>query len=154
MSIWTDDEGRRHIGVMVEGRRVHRRLPKGASARDAKRIESEIRSAFTRSVNIPGDPTMLQVMDLYLAHAKTLRSPLTAKYHALRLVGRLDHYRASEARQVAAALVAGMKGEYAPATINRSLSALKKALGLACGIGPHARALRGANQTPAREQCS
>lgn len=132
MSVWVDKAGRRHVGVMVGGRRVHRILPAGASASDAKRTEAEIRSAIgRRSVAIPGDPTLHQVMSLYLEHTKTLRSQKTAEYHALRAGAWLERYRASEAVQAAAAMAQDMRGHYAAATINRSLGALKKALGLA-----------------------
>lgn len=81
---------------------------------------------------------MSEVMGLYLQHAETLRSPETARFHALRLGPWVDGKRASEARQVAAAVVKGLRGHYAPATINRSLSALQKGLHLAweSGITP------------------
>lgn len=81
---------------------------------------------------------MAQVMGLYLQHADTLRSPETARFHALRLGPWVDGKRASEARQVAAAAVKGLRGHYAPATINRSLSAMQKGLHLAweSGITP------------------
>lgn len=70
-------------------------------------------------------------MHAYLKHAKTLRSPETATYHALRAVPWLDGKRASQARQVAATISADMQGHYAPATINRTLGTLSKALSLA-----------------------
>ena len=59
MSIWEDKQGRKHVGVMVGGKRVHRILPEGATSGDAKRIEAEIRGAIEkmpRQANIPGDP--------------------------------------------------------------------------------------------------
>ena len=84
MSIWTEN-GRIHVGIMVGGKRIHRRLPEGASKSDAKLIEAELRKAAgTRHVVIPGDPPLSVVMDLYIDHAKSLRSPDTAVYHALR----------------------------------------------------------------------
>lgn len=61
-------------------------------------------------------------------HANTLRSPETAKFHAYRIGKWLEGRRASEAREVASAIVTDLHGHYAPATINRSLGTLKKAL--------------------------
>lgn len=137
MSIWTDDKGTVHVSIMVGGARVHRRLPKGTSARDAKRLEAELRAALGRGRQpvIPGDPQMTEVMGLYLQHAQNLRSPETARFHALRLGPWVDGKRASEARQVAAAIVKGLRGHYKPATINRSLSALQKGLHMAWEAG-------------------
>jgi len=40
MSIWIDKAGRRHVGIMQGGKRVHRILPPGASASDAKQIQN------------------------------------------------------------------------------------------------------------------
>jgi integrase len=121
---------------MVAGQRVHRVLPPPSSARDAKRIEAEIRSAIGRQVPvIPGDPPMVAVMDLYLRHARTLRSAGTARDHALRCGPWVEGRRASEARQIAASMTTDMAGEYAPATINRTLGAMSKALRLAWEIG-------------------
>jgi integrase len=137
VSIWTDKEGNQHVSVMVGGARIHRRLPKGSSARDAKQLEAELRSALGRNRKpvIPGDPPLTEVMGLYLQHAETLRSPETARFHALLLGPWVDGKRASEARQVAAAIIKGLRGHYAPATVNRSLSALQKGLHLAWEAG-------------------
>jgi integrase len=133
VSIWTDKQGRRHVGVMLNGRRVHRVLPKGASARDAKQVESGLRTALgsRRQPNIPGDPPLAEVMAVYTKHADSLRSPETAKHHALRVGPWVEGRRASEARVVAAQMTQDMTGHYAPATINRSLGTLSKALWLA-----------------------
>lgn len=64
----------------------------------------------------------------YHQAAKHLRSPETAKHHANRIGPWAEKYRASEARRCAAHIIADMRGRYAPATINRSLGALKRAL--------------------------
>lgn len=144
MSTWTDEKGRRHVGIMVGGRRVHRKLPEGATARDAKQLEADLRAAVgnDRKPNIPGDPPMTAIMAGYIDHADTLRSPETAKYHAHRIGQWCAMYRASQARECAAHIVRdmskivtkddGSKGPvYMPATINRSLGAMKKALAIA-----------------------
>lgn len=134
MSIWDDKRGRKHVGVMVAGKRVHRVLPEGATASDAKLVEAEIRSAVARSpkrVQIPGDPPMLQIIDIYLEHAKTLRSADTSEFHALRLVPWAAKYKASQAQEFADHVIKDMRGKYADATINRSLACAKKGLAIA-----------------------
>lgn len=132
MSIWKDADGRTHVGIMVGGKRIHRRLPEGATAGDAKLIEAELRRAAGRKqTHIPGDPPLTAVMALYIEHAKTLRSPETATYHALRAGQWCEGKRASDAESVARKMAADMRGHYAPATINRSLGAIKTAARLA-----------------------
>ena len=140
MSIWIDKKGRRHVGIMAGGARVHRILPKGASAGDAKQLEADLRGAIVlqKKPRIPGDPRLTEIISLYIAHADTLRSSSTAKYHANRIGPWLEKYRASQARQAAAHIVKDMTGAYAAGTINRSLGTLKKALHIAWerGITP------------------
>lgn len=132
MSIWTDQAGRIHVGIMVSGKRVHRRLPEGASARDAKLIEAELRRSVGRKqTHIPGDPLLTAIMALYIDHTKTLRSPETAQFHALRTGPWCEGKRASDAEAVAAKMIRDMRESYAPATINRSLGAIKTALKIA-----------------------
>jgi integrase len=133
VSTWIDKEGRRHVAVMVRGQRVHRRLPEGATAGDSKQLEADIRAALGqgRTPTIPGDPPLTSVLSLYVEHAKNLRSPETATYHAARIGRWAEKYRASQARECAAHILRDMHGAYAPATINRSLGALKKALAIA-----------------------
>ncbi|MES2319953.1 MAG: site-specific integrase [Pseudomonadota bacterium] len=135
MSIWDDKNGRKHVGVMVGGKRVHRILQVGATEGDAKLVEAQLRTAIDKApakkVNIPGDPMLVDVMALYMEHADTLRSAKTAKHHAVRFGPWAAKYRASQTRQAAAAFIKDAKGAYADATINWSLSTLKKALELA-----------------------
>lgn len=137
MSIWTDKQGRKHVGLMVGGKRVHRILPKDATARDAKRVEALILESLERdkAINIPGNPLISEVMTLYLSHADNLRSPDTAKYHATRAGQWAAKYRVSQARAFAAHLIQDMLPEYAPATINRTLGTVKKALHMAWEMG-------------------
>lgn len=133
MSIQRTKAGGYEISVCVRRQRLHRRLPPGTTASEAKRVEAELRTALSRNVApvIPGDPLLTEVMSLYMGHTSTLRSPTTAEYHALRIGEWLEGHRASHARAVVAKIVEDMQPVYAPATINRSLGALKKALKLA-----------------------
>jgi integrase len=119
---------------MVSGQRAHRRLPEGATARDAKRLDAELRNALGRgrSPSIPNDPPLIDLLASYIDNARvTLRSPETAEYHAQRAAPWAEKYRASEADQCAAHMVKDMLGSYKPATINRSLGTIKAALTLA-----------------------
>lgn len=138
MSIWKDKSGRLHIGVMVGGQRVHRILPRDATAREAKRQEGLIRESLERdkAINIPGNPLIAEAMSLYFKHADNLRSPETAKYHAGRAGGLAQKHRASQARTFGAELVQEMvERGYAPATINRTIGTVKKALHMAWELG-------------------
>jgi len=119
---------------MVQGKRVHRILPPGATASDAKLVEAEIRAAVARApktVNIPGDPPMAAILAIYVEHAQALRSAETSEYHARRLGPWAEKYKASQAQEVAGHVIKDWRGNYAPATINRSLACAKKGLDLA-----------------------
>lgn len=135
MSTWEDAKGRRHVGIMVNGKRVHRVLPEGASAGDAKLVEAELRSAVARSptktVRIPGDPSMMQILALYVEHAQTLRSADTSTHHAKRLWPWAEKYKASQAQEFSDHAIKDMRDAYAHATVNRSLACAKKGLELA-----------------------
>lgn len=149
MSTWRDDEGRWHAEACIPPRRrLHRRLPAGASQGDAKRLEADLVRALhttqrqavqagqTHQSQIPGDPPLSELLADYAErHTKTLRSPKTARYHALRIGRWCEGKRASDTRAVVAKIKADMHGHYAPATINRSLGALRKALGIAWETG-------------------
>jgi integrase len=136
MSIWIDKQGRRHVGLMVNGKRVHRILPKDATARDAKQLEAELLNALEKAKPlIPKDPPLVLIMPLYYEHAKGLRSPSTAKHHADRIMPWLKQKRCSEVEEVIAAIVKDLSPVYKPATINRSIGAITKALTLAWKAG-------------------
>ena len=70
-------------------------------------------------------------MGLYLEHAKTLNSKDTSIHHALRLGAWVEKYRASQAEDCAHHFIQDANSKYATATINRSLSTLKKGLTIA-----------------------
>jgi len=135
MSIWTDKNGRKHVGVMVGGKRIHRILAEGATASDAKQSESDLRSQLKQPKQQAGDPLLTGIMPLYLAHAKGTRWPKQAIHCAMRIEPWLTGFKASQAREVATKIIRDMKPAYKPATINRSLAALKKALSLAWELG-------------------
>ena len=52
MSIWTAVDGRKHVGLMVGGERIHRILPEDATASDAKRVEAELRGALGKRCSV------------------------------------------------------------------------------------------------------
>lgn len=136
MSIWTDTKGRLHVGIMVDGQRLHRIMPVGTAESQAKLTEAELRVAMAKTkrgkvVRVPGDIALSEVMALYIEHADTLRSPDTAKHHARRIGPWCAGKRASEAKQVAAKFIKDCRKDYAASTINWSLSCLKKGLELA-----------------------
>lgn len=135
MSTWIDKQGRRHASVMVKGRRLHRILEAGATASDAKRVDADLRAELTAIKPLAGDPLLVEVMPLYMEHAKTTRWPKQSEHCAMRIQPWLTGFRASQAREVAAKIIRDMKPYYKPATINRSLAALKKALSLAWDLG-------------------
>lgn len=134
MSVWEDAKGRKHVGIMVGGKRLHRILPVGSTASDAKHVEAELRGAIVKvakRINLPGDPMLTEIMALYIQHADNLKSPETAKYHAIRFGPWAEKYRASETRKAAAHFIKDAQPKYAASTINWSLSTLKKGLELA-----------------------
>ena len=132
MPIKRTKEGGWEVSVCVRYQRLHRRLPEGSSASDAKQLEAELRRALGHGARpvIPGDPWLNEVMAAYCENTAHLRSPKTAKLHANRIEKWALMYRASQARQCAAHIVKDMRGPYKPATINRSLGAMKAGLRL------------------------
>jgi integrase len=137
MPIRKDDAGYWHAEACVRRRRIHRRLPAGSSARDAQLVLAELIRALhastpARAVVIPGDPLLVDLLaDYSQRHALTLRSPDTAQHHAARIGRWCEGKRASQTRQVVSSIIEDMTGHYAPATINRSLGTLGKALSMA-----------------------
>lgn len=130
MPIRKDQKGRWHAEVCIDGQRLHRILPTGAGKKDAEDKEAELRNALKRR-EFTNDPPLADIMALYMRHAESLRSEDTAKHHAARIADYLEGKTASEAKATSVKIVNGLKGTYKPATINRSLGTLKKALTLA-----------------------
>lgn len=137
MPIDKTPQGGYEVRVSVRGRRAHRRLPPGTTASAARKLEAELRLALERlpradrSPQVPGDPTMLQILALYHDEAEHLRSPDTARHHAERIAPQAQAFRASQAKACTAEIVKTLRGQYAAGTINRSLGAMKRGLRLA-----------------------
>lgn len=131
MPIRKDTEGRWHAEVCIDGQRLHRILPRGAGKKDAEAKEAELRKSLERR-EFTKDPPLTEIMALYMAHSETLRSESTAKYHAARIAPYIDGKVASEATFCATKISLALAAAgYKPATINRSIGTLKKALSLA-----------------------
>jgi integrase len=120
---------------MVKGRRLHRILEASATASDAKQAESDLRNELKAIRPLAGDPLLVEIMPLYMEHAKTTRWPKQAEHCAKRIQPWLENFRASQAREVANKIIRDMKPAYKAATINRSLAALKKGLSIAWDLG-------------------
>ncbi|WP_297505464.1 site-specific integrase [Ferrovum sp.] len=139
MPIRKDAVGRWHVELCINRKRVHRRLPEGSSAGDAKRIESELFGALSRKKTdslIPSDPLINDLLAYYTGiHAKRLRSPESARHHAIRIAPWCEGKTASQSKQVAIKFIEDAIGSYAAATINRSLGTLKKCLSIAYDRG-------------------
>lgn len=133
MPVKQTPEGGYDVSVCVNYRRAHRRLPPGTSASDAKSVEAELRVALKpKAKPIAGDPALTVLLAAYIAHCDAdLRSPDTATHHAMRIWKWLEGKRASEVRGVVAKIKKDMLPHYKPATINRSLGALKTSLSMA-----------------------
>lgn len=77
------------------------------------------------------DPPLTEVMALYMVHSEKLRAAKSAKEHARRLAPFIEGKKASEARIAVNEMNAKLLGTLKPATLNRSIGTLKKALSLA-----------------------
>lgn len=131
MPIRKDKTGRWHAEICIDGQRLHRILPAGSGKKDAESTEAELRKSLERR-EFTNDPPLTDIMALYMHHAESLRSEDTAKHHAARINDYLDGRKASEANSVAVKIISGLRSDgYMPATINRSLGTLKKAISLA-----------------------
>jgi len=131
MSVRKDKDGRWHVEFKQRSKRIHRRCPKNATKSDALALEARLRQQIADHKPDNPDPSMMRVMDFFIEYSKTLRSPKTAYYNAARIQPWLEKYRASQARECAAHIIADLKRHYRPASINRSLWTLQRALKLA-----------------------
>ena len=135
MPIRKDAKGQWHVEVCVNRQRIHRRCPEGATAGDAKELEAQLRVALKASPRtpvVPGNPLLAEVMGHYVKHhAPTLKGWERSQWAAYRLAPWIEGKRASDTRTVCARIIEDMAGHYAPATVNKSLNALSRALSLA-----------------------
>ncbi len=140
MSVRKDTKGQWHVELCVSNERIHRRLPKGSTKSDAELLEAQLLVSVKRDGkrHIPGDPSLTDVLSLYTEHSKQLRSADTSIYQAVRIAPWCKGMLASQAKQAVDKFIADCHGSYKPASVNRSIGVLKKALKIAWeqGITP------------------
>jgi integrase len=154
MPVRKDKSGYWHVEVCHQRQRVHKRLPKGATAGDAKRLEAEVRLSLGQ---VSADPEMTALLSWYTEHyCPRLASPDTARYHAYRAAPWCEGKRASQARQIASEMTQDMHGKYAAGTINKSLNAVSRALRIGWERGltqhDHSREITRIPENNARER--
>lgn len=133
MPVWRDDQGHWHAQASWRGQRVHRRCPAGATKGDAQRLAAELKRALWRAAELGDRPAVLisQALEAHLVEIAGKRSGTTARYHALRIEPWIRGLAIEQAPDAAHRIVADLRAHYAPATINRSLAALKRACRIA-----------------------
>ena len=132
MGQWRDAAGRWHVEFVVGGNRVHRRCPPGAGQAQARALEARLRGDLAaQRLTGAEEPTLAAAIAAHLADLKHKRSYSSARYHAYRLEPYTRGLRVSQAPEAAHAMLAALRGQYAPATLNRSLAALKRAASIA-----------------------
>ena len=154
MPVRKDKAGYWHVEVCHQRQRVHKRLRKGATADDAKRLEAEVRLSLGQ---VSSDPELTALLSWYTQYyCPRLASPETARYHAYRAAPWCEGKHASQTRQVASEMIQDMHGKYAPGTINKSLNALSRALRIAWERGltkqDHSREITRLPENNARER--
>lgn len=132
MPIRKTETGRYTVEVCIARRRVFRRLPEGATARDAKQLEAELIKRLGKKVVASSDPFLPDLVADYATYvASQKRGWEKTKWAAYRLGPWITGKRFSELRQVVAKIREDMSGQYAPATINKSLVILAAAVSYA-----------------------
>lgn len=136
MPVRKDAAGRWHVEVCVRRCRVHRRCPEGTTKAQAQHLEAEIRrdlsAARSGAANRLISDALAHYVEHHLAHAKSYKDSIS---HVYRLADWTDGKRLAEAPAVAAQFTADARRDYAPATVNRSLAALRRACHIAYQLG-------------------
>jgi integrase len=133
MSVWRDKRGRLHVAIQFRGRRIHRVCPEGTSREQARRFETKIRQDLFRVIDlgeapeIPLSQAVQRYLDEEVAHHKAARVT-TLKAFSLEqfVVGK----SLSQIVGVGESIVSALRGQLAPATINRKLAILKRVANL------------------------
>lgn len=132
MPVRKDKEGRYHVEICHNRRRIHRRCPEGATKKEADQLEAKIKRSFWLDTLGQKPEVMIgYALQDYIKNHVSIKATDSTKYHCYRLGRWVDGKTISEAPEIAQQFVRENRGIYKPATINRSLAALRRACNLA-----------------------
>jgi integrase len=136
MPVRKNKRGQFEVEVCYRRQRVHRVCPKDTSKAQAQQLEAQIRKDLFLarsgvSNNLISDALANYVKN-HLAHSKSYKDSVS---HVYRLADWVDGARLSSAPSVCERFKAEARGSYAPATINRSVAALRRSCHLAYRLG-------------------
>lgn len=132
MPVRKDKKGRYHVEICYNRHRVHRRCPEGASKAEAYQLEAKIkRDLWLNELGRKPEVMIGYALQDYIKHHVSRKSTDSTIYHCYRLGEWIDGKTISEAPEAAQRFIHDNRRIYKPATINRSLAALRRACNLA-----------------------
>lgn len=136
MPVRKDARGRWHVEVCYRRQRVHRVCPVETSKAQAQQLEAQIRKDLFLAKSGSSNNLIADALAHYARHyVKHHRDQTSSLGHINRLAEWVDGKRLSEAAAAAENFKAEAREHYSPATINRSLAALRRACHIAYDLG-------------------
>jgi integrase len=136
MPIRKDERGRWHVELCVRRQRVHRVCPANTTKAQAQHLEAEIRkdlyAAGTGTANRLISDALANYVENHLKHSKSYKDSIC---HVNRLADWVGNQRLSNAPAVCESFKSDARQSYSPASINRSIAALRRACRLAYALG-------------------